>query len=62
VTPILSVNGESRTEAAPTNLHLVDEVLVEVGLRTTDRGEVASGPKVSSLSEAAQHAHRLRRG
>lgn len=38
----------------------LNEVLVHVGLRITDRGEVALGPKASTMTEAAQHAHRLR--
>jgi uncharacterized protein (TIGR02391 family) len=38
----------------------LDEVLVHVGLRINDKGQVARGAKASTLSEAAQHANRLR--
>lgn len=38
----------------------LNEVLVHVGLRVNDEGQVARGPKASTLSEAAQHANRLR--
>ncbi len=38
----------------------LNEVLAFVGLRVNDKGEVARGTKVSTLSEAAQHANALR--
>lgn len=38
----------------------LDEVLVFAGFRVLDDGRLARGPKVATLSEAAQHANSLR--
>ncbi len=38
----------------------LDEVLVHVGLRLNDEGSLARGAKATTLSEAAQHANRVR--
>jgi uncharacterized protein (TIGR02391 family) len=38
----------------------LNEVLVHVGLRVTDRGRVGTGPRTSTLDEAARHANSLR--
>ncbi len=38
----------------------LNEVLVHVGLRVTDEGRLARGAKATTLTEAAQHANRLR--
>ncbi|MFG3496854.1 TIGR02391 family protein [Streptomyces sp. NPDC047928] len=38
----------------------LNEVLVHVGLRVNDQGQVARGPAAATLSEAARHASSLR--
>lgn len=38
----------------------LNEVLVHIGLRLLDTGELAKGPRASTLSEAAAHANSLR--
>ncbi|MFI2437103.1 TIGR02391 family protein [Streptomyces sp. NPDC018693] len=38
----------------------LNEVLVHVGLRVNDQGQVARGPSAATLSEAARHASSLR--
>ena len=38
----------------------LNEVLVHVGLRVIDTGQIARGPVASTLSEAAKHANALR--
>lgn len=38
----------------------LNEVLVHVGLKVLDTGQLAKGPKASTLSEAAAHANTLR--
>ncbi|AIS02592.1 TIGR02391 family protein [Streptomyces glaucescens] len=38
----------------------LNEVLVHVGLRINDKGQVARGPTAATLSEAARHASSLR--
>ncbi|MDQ1492289.1 MAG: hypothetical protein QOJ23_4803 [Actinomycetota bacterium] len=46
--------------AFTTRQDALNEILVHVGLRINDAGQIARGPKASTLSEAAQHANSLR--
>ncbi|WP_426716782.1 hypothetical protein ACEN19_03690 [Corynebacterium auriscanis] len=54
------VNYSSHPELFETRQRMINAVLIHVGLRVTDRGEVATSQKANTLSEAARLTHTVR--